>query len=185
MPRLEKKLPVALTDDELDKVLKVCRLRDKALVQVIATSGVRSAELCKLNVEDVDLRTGVVMVKQGKGQKDRITYIDPTTCKLVKRYLLTRKGVKTGHPLFTSFNVRNARLTTNTINLLFQRMQDASGVHITAHGLRRTFASRSMRQGMNIYVLAKLMGHSDITVLKAYLDVQDEDAENAYRGIFG
>lgn len=185
MPRQEKKLPDSVSDADLDKVLRLCCLRDKAMVLLIVSSGVRCAELCKLNVEDVELSTGTITVKQGKGQKDRITFADATACKTLKRYLMTRKGVKPSQPLLTSLNRLDKRLCTNAVNHAFQRLQDASGVHVTAHGLRRTFATRAMRQNLNIYILAKLMGHADITVLRAYLDIQPEDAKEAYQKVFG
>lgn len=184
MPRLEKKILPALTDDELHRIKKVCNLRDKAIIQVFVSSGVRNSELCNLNVEDVDLNTGVVMVRQGKGQKDRLTYIDSEARKLLLRYLKTRKRLKPSMPLFGSERLRNGRLKVHAIVHMLWRLQKETDVHVTAHGLRRTFATRAMRQNMNIHVLARIMGHANIDILKQYLDINDEDAQEAYSRIF-
>lgn len=63
----------------------------------------------------------------------------------------------------------------HTLKQLFRRLVDYSGVKFSAHSLRRTFAINSLRNGMDIYTLAKLMGHTDITVLRAYLPLVNND----------
>lgn len=186
MPKLAKKVKPALSDADLKKVLDACpSVRDKAIVSLILESGVRASELCAMLVEDVDLDKGTALIRKGKGQKQRFVYFGADTKRYLKRCLLVRRNVKPTDPLFCSLQARNTPFTSNGIVQLFLRLQVASGVHVTAHGLRRTFATRAMRSGMNIYVTAKLMGHTDIDVLKQYLDVQDEDAAESYQRIFG
>ena len=180
-PRLERREVRALTDDELRRVLRACdNRRDRAIVRLLVSSGVRAAELCALNVESVDLVTGTVRVKLGKGQKDRTTFCDKPTCKALKLYLLERGDTAPNEPLFLTL-LRAERMTPNTIVQLFRRLQVASKIpNVTAHNLRRTFALKCLRGGMNIHVLARLMGHADIAVLERYLLLTEQDIEDEY-----
>jgi integrase/recombinase XerD len=180
-PRPERKELQAVTDAELRRVLRACdNRRDRALVRLLVSSGIRAAELCALNVESVDLVTGLVRVKQGKGQKDRSTFCDKSTRTALKLYLLERGDTTPGEPLFLTLR-RAERLTPNTIVQIFRRLQLASKVpHVTAHALRRTFALNCLRGGMNIYVLARLMGHADIAALERYLPLTGQDIEDEY-----
>ncbi len=181
-PRPEKKELKALTDAELRRVLRACdNRRDRAIVRLLASSGVRAAELCKLNVADVDLvETGLVRVKLGKQQKDRSTFCDKPTRRALKLYLLERGDVAPDEPLFLT-QKQATRLTPNTLVQLFRRLQIAAKVpHATAHALRRTFALNCLRGGMNVHVLARLMGHSDISVLERYLPLAQQDLEDEY-----
>jgi len=86
MPRLEKKRLPVLTTDELRQVLKACKPRDKAIVLFMVDSGLRRGEVCSLNWQDIDMTSGLVKVRQGKGKKDRSAVIGATT----RRALLVR-----------------------------------------------------------------------------------------------
>jgi site-specific recombinase XerD len=72
------------------------------------------------------------------------------------------------------------RLTKNALFLLLKRLKQASGVkHCAPHAFRRTMAIYSLRNGMNVYLLARMLGHSDITVLRQYLDIVQADVQTA------
>ncbi len=181
MPKIPKADPVIFTPTEIQKILSVCDAdREYALVLFLLDSGVRASELCALNVEDVDLQTGTVLVKQGKGRKDRVTHIGRTTRRQLGRYMRLRRSKS--NALFQGRT--GQRLTLNGLVQLIERIRIASGVdHCTAHTFRRTFATESLRNGMNIYVLAKIMGHADIQVLGKYLRLVENDlraAQTAY-----
>jgi site-specific recombinase XerD len=188
MPRLEKKILPALTSAEVQRIVAACETeRDRALVLFLLDSGVRASELCALDEGDVDLSTGAVQVRSGKGQKDRMTYIGASTRKQVVRYLkLERPG--DGPALFVSHKVGRTgrpvgeRLTYSGVAQMFKRLRRATQVrHCCPHAMRRTFAINCLRGGMNIYVLARLMGHADITVLRHYLELVQDDLQNAHQ----
>ncbi|MCC6167436.1 MAG: tyrosine-type recombinase/integrase [Caldilineaceae bacterium] len=181
MPRLEKKLLTALSPTEIHTVLRSCHTeRDKALCLFLLDSGVRASELIALNLADVDMKSGLVTVHLGKGQKARTTYIGARTRKELRRYLATRPKAKPHAPLFLS-ELTGGRLTVDGLVQVMGRLQERSGVSTcTCHTFRRTFALNCLRNGMNIYVLARLMGHADITILRQYLPLVEDDLQEAH-----
>lgn len=181
MPRLEKKVLPALTSEEVRAILRACQYeRDKALVLFMLDSGVRASELCALNVGDLGSE-GAVTVQMGKGQKGRITYIGARTRKQLLRYFALERGGKpeAEAPVFVSQRGSD-RLTYYGLAQVLKRLKKASGVKgCTPHALRRTMAIHSLRNGMNIYLLARMLGHADIHVLKHYLDIVQADVQEA------
>ncbi len=124
-------------------------------------------------------------MRRGKGAKGRLACIDTAARKALKQYLLTRKGAPPSAPLFVSLNTYEQAITPHTIAQIFTRLQRITGIRVTAHGLRRTFALRALRAGMNVHTLALLMGHSDISVLRRYLPITERDAAAEYQRLFG
>lgn len=181
MPRVEKKILAALAPNEIRAVLRSCVTeRDKALCLFLLDSGVRASELIALNAGDIDLKTGLITVRMGKGQKARNTYIGANTRKQVKRYWSQRGEVRADAPAFAS-EVRGTRLRLDGLVQVMERLRKRSGVATcTAHTFRRTFAISCLRNGMNVYVLARLMGHADITILRQYLPLIENDLQDAH-----
>ncbi len=171
MPQLEESLPVVLTDDEIKTVLlRVKAHRNRLIIRFILDSGIRAAELLALNVGDVDLATGIVVVKLGKQQKGRLTSIGAATRKAVKRYLLLRKSPDAKAPLIATMTKKATRLTMVGLMHAFRKMQGQTGVDtLTAHTLRRTMATKSLENGMDAYVLARMLGHADMQMLRRYV----------------
>jgi integrase len=133
MPRLEQKRMEVLSREEVKRVLKVCGTRDRALVLMLIDSGVRRGEVLALDWEDVDLRTGAVHVRRGKGGKARVTYVGAKT----RRALLRWGGGQRSSAIFP--------LTPSGGATLMARLSRKSGVHITFHKSRRTFATWALR----------------------------------------
>lgn len=183
MPRLEKKILPALTSAEIKTVLQTCSTdRDKAICLFLLDSGVRASEIIALNAGDVNMETGVVNVRQGKGQKDRVTYIGARTRKQLMRYFVKERSgqPESTEPVFISQR-GGTRLTYYGLAQLMKRLRKDSGVdECKAHAFRRTFAINCLRNGMNIYVLQRLMGHADLTVLKQYLALVEDDLKDAH-----
>jgi integrase/recombinase XerD len=102
------------------------------------------------------------------------------TRKQVKRYFIERGKVQPHEPVFVSER-HTGRLRVDSIVQLMERLQERSGVaHCTCHTFRRTFALSCLRNGMNIYVLARLMGHADINILRQYLPLLEGDLQEAH-----
>ena len=181
MPRVEKKILQAFTAEQIQTVLHHCQTeRDRVICLFLLDSGVRASELIAITVGDVNLSRGEVLVRAGKGQKQRTTYIGAITRKQLRRYLSGR-DMYSQSPLFASENTGKP-LTLSGVVQLMKRLSRRSGVDIcTAHTFRRTFAINCLRNGMNIYALARLMGHSDITVLRQYLALVDQDLQQAHQ----
>lgn len=182
MPRKADQVLPAVAEADIRRAVAACETqRDRAILLFIASSGVRRAELVALNVGDVDIATGAVEVRRGKGGKARTTYIDAAARKALKRYQLERRNAKASDPLFASQRRRNGRMTINSLTQTMERISDAAAVHIACHALRRSFALRCLRARMNIHVLARLMGHSDIAMLRLYLPMLPEDIAREYQ----
>lgn len=181
MPRVEKKILEAFSTSEIQAVLRHCCIqRDKAICYFLLDSGVRVSELIALDIKSVNLETGEVRVS-GKGQKQRQCYIGAKTRKEIRRYLVSRESQEKSEPLFVS-EKRRERLTVSGMVQLMERLRRRSDVEIcTCHTFRRTFALTCLRNGMNIYVLARLMGHADISILRQYLALVEADLEEAHK----
>jgi site-specific recombinase XerD len=181
MPRLPKKILPALEIVEVQRLLSSCETeRDKAAVLFLVDTGVRASEFVHLNGADVDVALGTVAVREGKGSKDRTTYIGVNTRKQLERYYLDAGRPVPNGPIWRSLKT-GERLTTSGLRRLLLRLGDAAGVeHCAPHTFRRTFALWSLRSGMSIYHLQRLMGHEDIEVLRQYLDLVDQDTAGAH-----
>lgn len=181
MPRLTKKILPALTKEAVHRILDQTKTeRDAAIVLFLLDSGVRATELVQMDIGDVSMKTGTVSVREGKGQKDRTTYVGAKTRKQLRRYLLERDNLEDDDPLFVSAK-GGGRLTYYGLAQMLKRLRKACGVkECHAHTFRRTFAINCLRNGMDIFVLAKLMGHADLTVLQQYLDLVKDDLEKAH-----
>ncbi len=181
MPRVAQKILPAFTVPEIKRLLAVARSeRDKALVLVLLDSGCRAEEFCALTLGDLDLRTGALMVRQGKGRKDRVTRLGAKTRKQLLRYMRSRPGMKPTDPLFITQNGRP--FSPNSLLQALRRLGETADVaHCAPHAFRRTFAIMSYRQGMSLMNLQLMLGHSDISVLRRYLDIQAPDIEAAHQ----
>ena len=181
MPKVDKRILPALSVADARQIVKACKSdRAKAIVLFLLDTGVRAAEFVRLNVGDVDTDSGEVRIKQGKGRKDRPVYLGAKALRQLTRYLSKRKHYKSPDPLWISIHQRE-RLTKSGLNQLLRRIgKRAEVAECKPHTFRRTFALWSLRAGMNIYVLQRLMGHKDITVLRQYLALVDEDARQAH-----
>jgi len=181
MPQVEKREPQVYTPEQIRTILKACiSARDKAMILFLLDTGLRASELLALNVRDVDMGVGTVRVLQGKGQKDRTVYVGATARKALHAYYMTRRRVAPGDPVWLA-STGGKRLLRNGMTQAMRRLSKRTGIHCKAHGFRRTFATQSLRAGMDIYTLQRLMGHEDITVLKHYVSIAQSDLEAAHK----
>jgi len=196
MPKLEKRILPALSREDLQKLLAArpktpVGLRDRAIILCLLDSGLRAGEFCRLRLDDVDLRTGILKV-HGKGRKDRVTRFGAKARLALVRYLATRSRADSNsalsefyEPLWIAYTwdgqATGRALTTSGLRMLFRRLAARTGVQISAHQFRRTFALWCLRQGMDVYSLQMLMGHSDLHILRRYLDLAQADIEEAHR----
>ena len=182
MPRLDRRILPAFSPDDVRRLLAACdNPRDTAIVLCLLDTGLRAAEFTALNVGDVDLRTGAVQVRRGKGGKGRVAFLGAKARKALLRYLLARGEAKPEEPLWLS-ETTGARLTAYGLRLLLRRLGKRADVeHCHPHTFRRTFALWSLRAGMNVYALQQIMGHSDLTILRRYLALVEQDLAEAHR----
>jgi integrase/recombinase XerD len=176
LPKLAaKRLPV-LTVEQLREIVKVCSIRDKAIVLLMVDSGLRRAEVCNLNWNDVDMQTGLVRVRQGKGRKDRSAVIGAKTRRALLAY---RRTLQDHGPMFQAKN--GERLAGLGVLAIFRRLTKQTGIHVTPHSLRRTFVILSLRNGMDVLHLQAMLGHSSLDMVYHYAQMVDDDLLQAHK----
>jgi len=179
MPTIAEKRLLCLSGADIKKLLEACQLpRDRALILLMVDTGLRRAEVCALNWDDVDISSGLVRVVRGKGGKARSVVVGVTT----RRALLGYRRSLTLTPVSPVFQTLDAkRLTASGLRSLLLRLGGRAGVQVTPHALRRTFATMSLRAGMNLLHLQGLLGHSTIEMTRRYVQMLDDDLLEAHR----
>jgi len=183
-PKAPATVKPALTPDEVEQILQACdgkdwlRLRDKALILLLLDTGLRIHEAHKLTVEDAS-RDAVLI--RGKGGKQRVVFLSHEVRLAIRRYLNACPFAPTGDaPLW--WGERGA-LTLHGLLEAIQKIGKRAGLpkHLGAHVFRRTFATWSLRSGIDLEQLRQLMGHSDYTVLRQYLALVEADLKRAHQ----
>jgi len=179
MPTIaEKRLPV-LSGEDVKQLVAACRApRDKALILLMVDTGLRRAEVCALNWDDVDIASGLVRVVRGKGGKARSVVVGVTTRRALLAYR-RQLNPDADQPLFQT--KQGGRLTGNGLRSLLLRLGERAGIEVSPHALRRTFATMSLRAGMNLLHLQGLLGHSTIEMTRRYVQMLDDDLLEAHR----
>lgn len=190
-PKLPKPLPSHLTVDQAFQLLSVPQgqdpvsLRDRAILELFYSSGVRVGELCGLEVEDVDLDGRLVRV-MGKGRKERIIPIGRPAAQALERYLSERGKLRGegadrgGSPLFV--NRRGGPLTPRSVERLLEKYLRKGGLGktITPHGLRHSFATHLLQAGADLRVIQELLGHARLSTTQRYTHLNLDQLMEVY-----
>ncbi len=179
MPKVRQKRLAFLSADQVAKVMRVADVREAALVAFIVDSGLRRQEVVNLNRQDIDLKTGLVKVWQGKGKKDRISLIGATARRYLLRYWRTCPDQRPEAPAFQTKD--GQRLTVYGLSALLARLSKKVGFRVGPHALRRTFATLALQNGMDLVSVQMLMGHADITTTRQYIQWLDGDLVAAHQ----
>lgn len=169
--------------EEIHQLLKTCQsnysgVRDKAMMLGLLDTGARAKEFLNINLEDVDLTTGAVMIRQGKGRKPRMVFLGRKTIRAIRGYLRYRKDNSPALWIST----QGERMTYSALRCFLRRRAERIGLKSipTPHDFRRAFALVMLRNGVDIFALQKLMGHSDLQILRRYLAQTDQDIHTAH-----
>lgn len=182
-PKLPKRLPSFLPKDESKGLLDAeaerseAGLRDHALLEILYATGLRVAECCGLDLDDVDRRRGAVRV-MGKGGKERVVPVGDTALEALDAWLSVR-GEGRG-ALFT--NLRGGRLGTRSVHRIVKRRARAAGIdrRVTPHTLRHTFATHMLGEGADLRLIQELLGHSRLSTTQRYTHVSAEHLMKVY-----
>jgi len=184
-PKVEKTLPTTLTVDEAFRLMespkslsekippagtKNMKLRDRAILELLYSSGLRVSELVGLNLKQIDLDLGIVRV-MGKGRKERIVPVGGKAIESLNAYLNERGMVKGEDPLFVNF--LGGRLTARSIGRLIKKYTRHSGIFrkISPHSLRHTFATHLLDAGADIREIQEMLGHSSLSTTQRYTHI--------------
>lgn len=189
-PRLGRRLPSFLPKDESKDLLDAAfedtdaGRRDRALLELLYACGLRVAECCGLDLEDVDRRHGTVRVL-GKGNRERVIPVGDAALAALDHYLdgrgasLNGRGTAAG-PLFR--NPRGERLTTRSVHRIVGRRARAAGIarRVTPHTLRHTFATHLLGEGADLRLIQELLGHRRLSTTQRYTHVSPEHLMKVY-----
>lgn len=188
LPKTVRKQVTFLHFDEIERLRDQidtsdeAGLRDRAIVELLFSSGLRVSELCNLNRDHVNTTRREFMVR-GKGQKDRPVFVSNSAAEHVERYLDARTDSLT--PLFISYS-RNAgavdtsgdyrRLTPRSVQRMINRYARLAGItkHVSPHTMRHSFATDLLMNGADIRSVQTMLGHADISTTQVYTHVTDE-----------
>jgi len=173
--------------DVVSKMVKACPRntfagdRDVAIMLCLLDTGARANEFLSVNLDDTNQASGDILIRQGKGHKPRTVYIGKQSKRALRRYLNHRTddcpALWVTHPRFGSNRLSYAGLR----EVITRRAGDAQVDEPSLHDFRRAFALSMLRNGTDIFTLAKLMGHEGISVLQRYLKQTNLDTEEAHR----
>lgn len=158
------------------------RILDQTLLETFIHTGLRIAELCQLNREDVDFQTGVILVRLGKGRKSRKLGILSELRPWLQRYMEVRDQRPNLEKNAFFINRRGTRLKTADVTRRLLKLSNLAGIPITAHGLRRTFATYYANQGKPLHLIQLALGHSDIRTTQEYLMSDETQVIQAMQG---
>lgn len=187
LPHVVRKQVTFLQYDEVERLLAEIDtetetgLRDRAIIELLFSGGLRVSELVKLNRDSINLSRREFIVR-GKGNKDRPIFISEAAADWVERYL--EKRTDTLAPLFLN-NSRNLqavdtsgdyrRLTTRSVERIVQKYAKLAGItkHVSPHTLRHSFATDLLMNGADLRSVQAMLGHSDISTTQIYTHVTD------------
>jgi integrase/recombinase XerC len=188
-PRTQRRLPAILPEDDVRRLIEAdaeeaspAVLRDRAILETLYSSGLRVSELVGLNWRDIDDEVGMVLVRSGKGNKDRMVPIGEPALDALKAW---RRAMpiawELDGPVIT--NLRGGRLTTRAVeNILARRIVAAGlGTSITPHGLRHCFATHMLNAGADLRSIQEMLGHASLATTQRYTHVSVNRLKEVYR----
>jgi site-specific recombinase XerD len=187
LPKVVKPQVTFLTYDEVSQILDAAdeddhnHLRDRAIIELLFSAGLRVSELIQLNRDSINLERREFIVR-GKGRKDRPVFVSPSAAHKLTAYLDSRRDTLT--PLFLN-NSRNSgdtsgadfrRLTSRSIQRIIDKYTRLAGItkHVTPHTLRHSFATDLLMNGADLRSVQGLLGHADISTTQIYTHLTDQ-----------
>lgn len=153
--------------------------RDKAILSCLLDTGCRADEFLQINISDVNLILGEILIRQGKGRKPRMVYLGKKSRKSLRAYLRHRDDS------LDALWIRHdklGRLKYSGLRYVIKRRAEDAGIPSPAlHDFRRAFALSSWRNGMDLFTIASLMGHTSLAVLRRYLKITDSDLRGKFK----
>jgi integrase/recombinase XerC len=185
-PKGEKRLPTFLTVDEVVKLVEapgsdnVYESRDRAILELLYSCGLRVSELVGINLNDLDLESMSVKVL-GKGNKERLVPLGSKASSAIKIYLIQRLDLKPKED-YLFVNSRGGRLTTRSIDRIIKKYAAISGIpkNISPHVLRHTFATHLLGGGADLRAIQEMLGHKSLSTTQRYTHTSVEKLMEIY-----
>lgn len=184
-PRINKKLPVFLSIDEIFYLLDSIKpeelpsrspLRDQAILELLYATGIRCSELVAIRIQDLNLQEKTILI-QGKGNKERMVLFGKKAKNKVQEYLLKERLPVLKHEEALFINNRKGPLTTRTVQRIIEMFRKFLKIdkQLTPHKIRHSFATHLLNQGTDLRVVQELLGHKTISSTEKYTHVSLDD----------
>lgn len=153
------------------------------MLYTLIYTGVRRQELLDLEVSDVKLTSQEIMVRLGKGQKDRLVPLHPRLLPILRNYVSERQKNHACSPFFFTSAQSNKPLSGKHLGLVCQKVSRESGVFFTPHMLRHTFGRLMVEAGVDLFKIKEIMGHTSVTTTQVYLSVSTENLKSTINDV--
>lgn len=190
LPRPHKRLPKAiLTNNEVERVLQQAvlsdhPLRDRAMLETLYASGIRRAELTHLKLDDIDLDQHTLMVREGKGKKDRLLPISDRAAHWIERYLTEARPTLIIEPDegFLFLHHKGHALSPHQLSDRVRHFLERAGIKKpgACHLFRHTMATLMLENGADIRFIQAMLGHADISTTQIYTQVSIKKLKDVY-----
>ncbi len=169
-PKKEKKLPTVLAKAEILKMIAMTEnLKHRLMIQLLYGSGLRVSELVNLKVNNIDFNRQTVIIREGKGKKDRMTIISAAVLESVSRYLEEYK------PLIFLFesHIAGKKISARSAQKVISQAVAKAGINknVSVHTLRHSFATHLLEEGTDIRYIQTLLGHARLETTQIYTKV--------------
>jgi integrase/recombinase XerD len=180
--RRERHFPIVLSIDETLAILAALRsLRDRVLITVLYSAGLRLGEVCRLTVADIDSPRMLLHIRQAKGHKDRYAPLSPIALELLREWWrTTMRGTRPTGLLFPCAKDPLHPIHHSTVQRALKMAVRRAGItkRVSPRTLRHSFATHLMEQGMNIRVIQVLLGHAHTRTTEIYTHVSPAHARS-------
>jgi len=187
-PRIDNKVVPALSVAQVRSMIALCKsgqfvgLRDELFIRVIVDTGMRVGEAVAVGLSDIVLSDSQILIQNAKGRKQRLVYFGPRTAKCLMRYLRERRKLA---PASNCLLICGNGLPMNRRHAHQQLARLAlragvSGVRVSPHTLRHTFATWFLRSGGDVFSLQRQLGQSSLSMTRRYLDLAQNDVAAAH-----
>ncbi|MCK4245854.1 tyrosine-type recombinase/integrase [Candidatus Bipolaricaulota bacterium] len=182
-----KKLPVVLSEDERKQLLGQPNPRyptgerNLAMIHLMLNVGLRLSEATALRWNDLDLLTGKLLVKEGKGAKDRSLWLGEADIDRLRAWKTRQVSLCRAEHVFST--LKGTRISNRYVQAMVARYVKRAGIHkrVSPHTLRHTFATDLYAQTLKIRLVQKVLGHSDLSTTMIYTHVFDPEVEDALK----
>lgn len=183
-PRQVRRLPSSLTEDEIERLISVPDVRiargvrDRAILELLYSSGLRVTELVSIALQDIDLENDFLRVVAGKGGKERVVPVGRRASDAVDAYIISARPklvrAHTGSALFLSN--RGRAISRKTIWVMLKKYARLAGIErpVKPHMLRHSFATHLLSGGADLRSIQEMLGHADISTTQIYTAVEPE-----------
>ena len=180
--RMPKPLPRHLEQDQVDQFFKVITdKRDKAIFKLMLRCGLRVEEVANLRLDTVDLKRRKIVVRCGKGEKDRVVYVSDDACQALASYLRVRPSRKTRRLfLVNKGSCKGKALSIRGIQKRIEYYSRKSKVKVSCHQLRHTMATQLLNADIDLVTIQDLLGHNCFATTERYCKVSNLKVQRDY-----